>query len=78
MVLFIIFSGTIALISGGLLLWAPKILKHWNDRFIRRMAREGSVSIDDIIYALRIGFGVSLILISAMLFFVGYYLIQKY
>jgi|GEM_PF-1249243 len=78
MVLFIIFSGTVALISGALLLWAPKVLKSWNDSFIRRMAREGSVTIDDLIYALRIGFGVSLIFISIMLFFVGYYLIQKY
>ena len=78
MVKFIIFSGVVALISGCLLLWAPKVLKSWNDRFVRRIAMEGSVSIDDIIYALRTGFGISLIFISILLFFVGYYLIERY
>lgn len=60
--------GIIAGVMGLLLLFAPEVLRKFND-FSKRMIAQ----IDTVTFSYRIGFGVSLIIASLFMFFMAYY-----
>jgi len=74
---FLILAGCIAFCAGVLFLFSPKTLQQLGNK-INTAVNRISFPIDERIYKLRIGVGISLILVAAMLFFVAYYLIKKY
>ena len=74
---FLILSGIVAFLGGVLFLFLPKTLQQLSDR-VNSTINKISVPIDDKVYKLRIGVGVSLLLVAGMLFFVVYYLMKKY
>jgi cytochrome c biogenesis protein CcdA len=74
---FLILSGIVAFLGGILILFSPNTLRDLNAKVsagINKMV----VSVDEKVYKLRIGVGVSLLLISGTIFFIIYYLIKKY
>ena len=74
---FLILAGTVALLGGVLFLFSPKTLHQLSNK-INATINKMSVPIDEKVYKLRIGMGVSLLLIAGLLFFIAYYLIKKY
>jgi len=74
---FLILSGFIALCGGLLFLFSPKTLHQLSNK-INTAINKLSVPIDEKVYKMRIGVGISLLLVSGMLFFVVYYLTKKY
>ncbi len=60
--------GIIAGVMGLLLLFAPGVLRKVND-FSKKMIAQ----IDTATFSYRIGFGVSLIIVSLFMFFMAYY-----
>lgn len=75
--LFLILVGIVSLIFGILLLFSPQVLHGLNDKASKVM-NQIFITIDKKIYDLRIGIGVSSILISAFAFFIIYFLVRKY
>mgnify|MGYP001586579778 CR=1 FL=1 len=75
--LFLICAAAIAFLGGVLFLFSPKILHKLSGK-INTTINKMSVPIDEKVYEMRIGVGVSLLLIAGMLFFVVYYLSKKY
>lgn len=75
--LFLIFTGIVSLIFGILFLFSPKTIRSLNDQ-IKRLMDKIVYSIDEKIYNLRVGVGVSLILVSLLVFFTAYCLIKRY
>jgi len=75
--LFLIFAGIIALVFGGLILFSPQTIRNLNDKVSGLMGRF-VFSVDEEVYRLRVGIGISLILASGLFFFVAYFLIKKY
>ena len=67
------FAGIVVLISGILFLFSPQTIRNLNARINRTVS-----STDEKVYSLRIGVGISLILISILAFFTVYYLIRRY
>lgn len=74
---FLILAGIVAFCGGFLFLFSPKTLRQLNAK-VNETINRMSVPIDEKVYKLRIGVGISLILVSAMFFFVAYYLTKKY
>ncbi|MDD5097401.1 MAG: hypothetical protein PHU59_02790 [Candidatus Omnitrophica bacterium] len=74
---FLILAGIIALLGGMLFLFSPKTLQQLSSK-INSTINKMSIPIDEKVYKMRLGIGVSLILIAGMLFFVVYYLTKKY
>ena len=74
---FLILSGVVALLGGILFLFSPKILHQLSNK-INATINKMSVPIDEKVYKLRIGVGVSLLLVAGLIFFVAYYLTKKY
>ena len=74
---FLFLSGFVALFGGILFLFSLKTLQKLSNK-INSTINKMSVPIDEKVYKLRIGVGVSLLLISGTIFFVAYYLIKKY
>lgn len=74
---FLILTGTVALLGGWLFLFSPKTLHQLSSK-INATINKMSIPIDEKVYKLRIGVGVSLFLISGLLFFVAYYISKKY
>jgi len=66
---FLIFSGVVAFIFSVLFLFAPKSMHKLDKR-----ANKTLVSLDEKIYNLRIGLGISLLLVAVLTLFVAYYL----
>lgn len=71
--LFLIFSGIIALVFGILFLCAPRTLRALSEKTNRAI-----LLLDEKFFRLRIGIGVSLVLSSVLVLFVAYYLFKKY
>ena len=71
--IFLTFLGIVVLISGILFLFSPQTIRNLNARISKTTG-----SIDEKFYSLRIGVGVSLILISILAFFTVFYLIRRY
>lgn len=65
--------GALAFIIGFLLLFAPGGLKKINEFSAQMIAK-----IDTVTFSYRIGFGVSLLLVSAFMFFMAYYFSKRY
>lgn len=74
---FILLAGVIAFFGGVLFLFSPKFLQQFGNK-INTTINKMSVSIDEKAYKMRLGMGVSLLLVSGMLLFVAYYLAKKY
>jgi len=74
---FLILAGIVALCGGLLFLFSPKTLQDLNTK-VSATINKMSVPIDEKVYNLRTGMGISLILVAGMLFFVAYYLTKKY
>ena len=60
--------GVIAGVMGLLLLFAPGVLRKFNEYSKKMIAQ-----IDTVTFSYRIGFGVSLIIASLFMFFMAYY-----
>jgi len=74
---FLILAGAVALLGGVLFLCSPKTLHQLSDK-VNATINKFSVPIDDKVYKMRVGVGISLLLVAGMLFFVAYYLSKKY
>ncbi len=74
---FLILSGIVALLGGILILFVPKTLRELNTK-ITESINKMIVPIDEEVYKLRVGVGVSLLMVAGMIFYVIYYLIKKY
>ena len=74
---FLILAGTVALVGGLLFLFSPKTLHQLSNK-INTSIYKMSVPIDETVYKLRTGVGISLLLISGVIFFITYYLTKKY
>ncbi len=70
---FSILIGVLAFIVGFLLLFAPSALKKINEFSAQMIAK-----IDTVTFSYRIGFGISLLLASAFMFFMAYYFSKRY
>ncbi|MBU1061360.1 MAG: hypothetical protein KJ957_07155 [Candidatus Omnitrophica bacterium] len=74
---FLIFSGIVAFLSGVLLLLMPERLRSIEKK-ANKLMNEFISGIDYFIYKYNKGTGVCLLLSSATLFFVAYYLYKMY
>ena len=74
---FLILAGIVALLGGYLFLFSPKALVELSNK-VNTAINKASVPIDEQVYKLRIGVGISLLLVSGLLFFVAYYVTMKY
>ena len=74
---FLILAALVALIGGILFLFSPKTLHELSNK-INTTMNKMSVPIDEKVYKMRLGVGVSLLLVAGLLFFVAYYLSKKY
>lgn len=74
---FLILTGIVALLGGILFLFSPKTLHQLSNK-INTTINKMSVPIDEKVYKLRTGVGVSLLLIAGLIFFIVYYLTRKY
>ena len=74
---FLILAGIVALLGGILFLFSPKTLPELSSK-INTALNKMSVPIDEKVYKLRVGVGISLLLVSGLLFFVVYYITKKY
>jgi hypothetical protein len=74
---FLILAGAVALLGGSLFLFSPKTLHQFSDK-LNSTINKISVPIDEKVYKMRVGVGISLLLIAVMLFFVAYFIAKKY
>ncbi|MBI4685137.1 MAG: hypothetical protein HY755_08040 [Nitrospirae bacterium] len=72
-VTFSVVIGVLAFVIGVLFLVAPGTLRRLNDISAKMVAR-----IDSFTFSYRIGFGVSLMLISIFMFFMAYYFTKRH
>ena len=71
--LFLIFAGTVLLIFGVLFLFSPQTIRNLNHKMDKVL-----INFDKKFYDLRVGVGVSLVLVSCLSFFIVYFLIRKF
>ena len=74
---FLIVTGLIALLAGILFLFSPQTLRKINDK-VNVKINKVTIPIDEKVYKLNTGVGISLILVAGLLFFFVYYLSKKY
>ena len=74
---FLILAGIVALLGGILFLFSPKTLHELSSK-INTALNKMSVPIDEKVYKLRVGVGISLLLASGLIFFVVYYITKRY
>ena len=75
--IFLAIAGVVSLLDGILFLFSPKTLQQLSNK-VNTAVNKISFPLDEKAYKFRVGVGGSLILISAMLFYVIYYLSKKY
>ncbi|MEK7698912.1 MAG: hypothetical protein AAB332_00765 [Planctomycetota bacterium] len=73
LITFCILIGAIAFVLGFLLILAPNSVKKLNELSAKMIAK-----IDSLTFSYRIGFGVSLIIASAFMFFMAYYFTKRH
>lgn len=71
--LFLNVAGWISLVFGLLFLFAPKALANLNNTVNKIL-----LDLDSALYRMRIGIGISLCLVSFMVFFTVYYMAHKF
>ena len=71
--LFLIFAGIVSLVFGVIILCYPKTVEVLSKKFDKAV-----VKVEEKVYTLKKGIGVSMILASGMIFFVVYYILRKY
>jgi len=74
---FLILAGLVALLGGMLFLFSPKTLHELSNK-INTALNKMSVPIDEKVYKLRVGVGISLLLASGLIFFVAFYISKRY
>jgi len=74
---FLLLAGVVALLGGILFLFSPKTLHTFSTK-INSTLNKMSVPIDEKVYKLRLGVGISLLLVAGLLFFIVFYLTKKY
>ncbi len=74
---FLILAGLVALLGGMLFLFSPKTLHELSNK-INTALNKMSVPIDEKVYKLRVGVGISLLLAAGLIFFVAYYISKRY
>jgi len=74
---FLILTGIVSFLGGVLFLFSPKTLQDLNKK-VNSTINKITVPIDERVYELRVGVGVSLLLVSIMMFFIVYYITKKY
>jgi len=74
---FLILAGGVSLLAGVLFLFSPGTLHKLSNK-INEELNKRFVPIDEKVYKMRVGVGISLLLVSVMLFFIAYYLAKKY
>lgn len=74
---FLILAGIVSFLGGVLFLFSPKTLQDLNKK-VNSTINKITVPIDERVYELRVGVGVSLLLVSIMMFFIVYYITKKY
>ncbi|MBI4823953.1 MAG: hypothetical protein HY805_06975 [Nitrospirae bacterium] len=65
--------GVLAFLLGAMFLFTPSALKKINELSARMIAK-----VDTITFSYRIGFGISLLIVSAFMFFMAYYFAKRY
>ena len=70
--LFLIIVGLVSLVFGILMLVSPGTIRKLDEASNRALA-----SMDQKIYELRVGVGVSSILVSVLAFFVAYFIVRR-
>lgn len=75
--LLLIIAGIVALIFGILFLFSPEKLRAISERANQAINRS-SAMLDEKVYKLRIGIGISMLISAALIFFTIYYLVKKY
>lgn len=70
---FLIFSGSFLFLFGVLSLLPPESIRRFNNA-----ANKVLVDFDQKFYDLRVGIGVSLVLVSFLAFFIVYYWVKTY
>ena len=70
---FLTFAGVVSLIVGVMFLFFPQTIRKMSDEMNKML-----LNLDQRLFEMRVGLGISLILVSAMAFFVIYYLKKKY
>lgn len=73
LITFCILIGAVAFALGFLLILAPNSVRKLNELSAKMIAR-----IDSLTFSYRIGFGVSLIIASAFMFFMAYYFTKRH
>lgn len=73
LITFCILIGAIAFALGFLLILAPNSVRKLNELSAKMIAK-----IDSLTFSYRIGFGVSLIIASAFMFFMAYYFTKRH
>lgn len=74
---FLILAGTVSLVGGILFLFSPKTLQQLSSK-VNTAINKMRFPIDEKVYKLRIGVGISLLLVAGLLFFIVFYLTKKY
>lgn len=64
---FLILSGTVALLGGVLFLFSPKILHKLSNK-VNTTINKMSFPIDEKVYKMKTGVGISLLLVAGLLF----------
>lgn len=73
MIIYLIIVGILALIFGVLFLVSPNTISNLSKKLDKIV-----FNLDKQAHELRVGMGVSLILISILAFFIAYYIMRKY
>ena len=73
---FLIFAGVVSFVAGIFFLFFPENLRKLNVSLGKALSK--ALNFDERLFRLRIGLGISLVLVSVMCFFVAYYIIRKY
>lgn len=74
---FLILAGIVALLGGILFLFSPDTLRRFSTK-INTTINKINIPIDEEVYKLRVGVGVSLMLSATLLLFMAYFIFKKY
>lgn len=74
---FLILSGIVAFLGGILFLFSPDTLRQFSSK-INTTINKINIPIDEEVYKLRVGVGISLMLSATLLLFMAYFIFKKY
>jgi len=71
--IFLFFVGVVSFVVGILFLFFPNTLRSMSNKMNKVL-----VALDEKLYNLRVGVGISLLLVSVLAFFTFYYILKMY